>query len=165
MTFPIRYDEWNLPFWRWKVSSCSGQLRAVRCAAPSCVCLVFARGCIDPAARSNWRYLANSSTSLAFYGVRSRSTWVPVIATVLIHCYKNANFKSLSAYATHFLKPNKRTRFEVLTAVLPKNKPSGTWSCVDEQLVPEVSKDCSVSTGECLSLRALWPFKSSVLLA
>jgi len=53
----IRYDECNLPFWRWKVSSCSGQLRAVRCATPSCLCLVFARGRIDPAVRYNWRIL------------------------------------------------------------------------------------------------------------
>jgi len=82
MTFTIRYDECYLPFWRWKVSSCSGQLCAVRCAAPSCVCLVFARGCIDPAARCNWRYLGSSSTTLAFYYARSRSAWVPVIAFI-----------------------------------------------------------------------------------
>lgn len=40
-----RYNEWNLPLWRWKVSSCSrGQLGAMCGTSPSCVSVRFWSG-------------------------------------------------------------------------------------------------------------------------
>jgi len=121
-------NKWRFPLGMMKITYRFGGERSahvqdsyVLCVARRhLACVWCLRGCIDPVVRCNWRYLASSSTTLSFYGARSRSTWVPVIATELTHCHKNVNFKSLSAYAIHFFRQNKRARFEVLTAVHPQ---------------------------------------------